>query len=331
MDNLYDTLGVSKTATKEEIKKAYKKKAIEHHPDKGGDEEIFKNVAHAYEILSDDDKRRKYDATGSTDSHQDFNPFGFDMDFFESMFKFSGFRQKQKLKGENIIIQFDINFNEFFTGFEKTISFEKAKGCKSCNSSGGKSTKCNSCNGQGKVNVGRGPFSVITNCNACNGRGAIIIDPCTNCNGIGHIKENHIKTIVVPPCPYSGITMEGEGHEVIGLEVGDNGDLIIKLNVIDMLGFKNSGFNLVKTINIPYFDLILGCEIEVETIELTKIKVIIPKTTKPKNNLRVKGKGLIIENTDVRADLILIVEPIFPDTLSEEEEKLLLEVKKNRN
>ena len=328
MDNLYEVLGITNTATKEQIKKAYKKKAMEHHPDKGGDEETFKKVAQAYDILSDDTKKNRYDTTGSIDDQPNGgSPFGGN-DFFDFMdAMFGGGGKKRTPKGESIHIQFNVDLHEFFTGFTKPITYNKAMVCEPCNATGGKSGVCSTCKGQGRVSVNRGSINMVTTCSVCHGHGKIIIEPCVKCDGNGYKMVETELDIEIPPCTFSSIQYTGLGHQVIN---GDDGDLIISLQVVDLCGFQINGVNLLKTVEVPYYDLMLGCVIEVDSVDQTKIKVTIPKNTKPEAKLRVKSRGLLYSDSVERGDMIINLKPSFPDEISDEDEKLLNELKKNR-
>lgn len=324
MDNLYEILGIEQNANKEDIKKAYKKKALVHHPDRGGDEEEFKKVAKAYEILSDDNKRARYDATGSIEdspNNQGFNGFDNIYDFFETVFG------SKTRKGEDVNIQFNLKLNEFFNGLEREITYNKAVPCHSCDSTGGKVGVCTACKGHGRVNIRQGSMNMVTTCHTCHGHGQIIIEPCVKCDGNAFIMEEVKKNIIIPPCSFKNVVYENEGHGILD---GDDGNLIISIKVIDMEGFMSERFDLYKNIEVPYYDLMLGCVLDIKTVEYTTIKMTVPKNTQPNAKLKVKGKGLKIDNGENRGDMIITVIPIFPDMITDEEEKLLKELKKNR-
>lgn len=327
MSNLYELLGVEKSATKEEIKKAYKKKALEHHPDRGGDEEQFKKIAEAYDILSDETKRRNYDVTGKVGGNSNDGYRHYDMEdifsHFHDIFG-GGFGKRMHAKGEDVLIRFNVSLTDFFKGFDKDITYERRVLCEACEGSCGEGHQCQSCNGKGSNEFRNGPFIHKTTCSHCKGHGRVITKPCVKCDGAGYKIISEELTIQVHSCAYSGISYKEMGHD---LKDEVSGDLVIHIDVVDMCGFTTLNHNLITNITIPYYDLILGTKIDVKTVEDTTIKISIPENTQPDTKLKVKGKGLYFPNSSERADLIINIIPTFPETISDEERELLNKLK----
>jgi molecular chaperone DnaJ len=286
MNNFYNTLGVNENATKEEIKKAYRKLALKHHPDKGGDESKFKNISEAYGTLGDESKKVQYDNRhnnpfGSQNGGQD--PFG---DFFR------GFTQRsQKPTAPENIVSVDVGVVESYLGSEKIITYNRKDKCGTCSGSGGDKNKCGTCNGDGfrTINVGSGLFSQVVRqtCHVCNGEGHIFIKRCGGCNGsTTNTKTESIK-IKVPVGIDNGqfLRLQGKGDYFKGLY----GNLVIKVNLIPENGFEKNGDSLI-------YDVVFSKnELDKNTFSvphpLGELLVTMPKIFDTLKPLRVKSKG----------------------------------------
>lgn len=286
MENFYQVLGVSETASQDEIKKAYRKKAVESHPDKGGDEEVFKKISEAYDVLGDETKRQQYDNNRN-------NPFGgFDGDPF-NMFHdfFNNVKQSRPRKAPDKVVELNIGVLDSFNGKNIDINFNRKINCNTCNGQGGERVSCSKCGGSGKIThrVGNSFFSNImqTPCDACQGRGFNFKNVCYSCAGEG--KNNEMKTININ-LPH-GIT---DGQMIKAKQMGDYhegsfGDIIFKIKINPQDGYE-------KINN----DLILNYQMTLEDFNRDYLEVNHPSgplsiklpeeidTTKP---LRVKGKG----------------------------------------
>lgn len=270
MSNYYDVLGVGKNATQEDIKKAYRKKAMEYHPDRGGDEKKFKELTEAYEILSDDSKREQYDMFGKTggQSHQ-----GFDMDdIFQQFFggNFGGaFTNRRQKRGNDLRVQLQVTIEEIITGVNKRVKYNRMTHCKPCSGMGGTEiVNCSSCNGVGVKNVTQNtPFGSVTQtitCNQCSGRGKSVKNKCFSCNGLGVKSTDEIVEINIPKGVQNGMTlnMSGYGNHVMG---GVPGDLHILIEEMPHNRYKREGNNLICDEWISISDAVLGTNLKVKT------------------------------------------------------------------
>lgn len=326
MDKLYKVLGLEKDASASDIKKAYKKLVMVHHPDRGGDEEKFKEIAEAYEVLSDPKKKQHYDTYGTMDQNNGGGYAGYSdaFDFMEQMF---GRARNRQPTGSDINIQYNLNLSEFFNGVETDIKIDRMILCSTCDGNRGDVEICRACNGSKYVRVKMGNVEGISACGACGGVGTTLKNPCNSCQGEGYRMVNETIHVVIPKCSYNNIVHEGMGNEAKGLQ---NGNLNISVKVINTEGFEVNGFNLIITEDINYYDLLLGCSKEVKTIEGTKIKITIPKNTDYKKLLKVSGKGLYAPNSEQRGDMMISLNVVFPTNISDVEVELLESIKKIR-
>jgi molecular chaperone DnaJ len=287
LENYYDTLGVSETATQEEIKKAFRTKSKELHPDRGGDEEQFKKVNEAYSTLSDDGKKQEYDMRRS-------NPFGGGGDPFDIFANMFGQRQAQRAPDR--VIDLNVGAVDSFLGKKITINFSRKKNCEPCGGQGGQKQTCGTCQGTGRItqSMGNSFFQNIfqTPCGACQGRGFHFINVCNTCGGEGKQNEFQQVDINLPVGISDGQMIKGTGMG--DFHNGVFGDIIFKINVLSQDGFEKSGADLIYTkmmsldefdreeINIPHPD--------------GEITVKLPEVVDTTMPLRVKGKGYKNEN-----------------------------------
>jgi molecular chaperone DnaJ len=298
-ENYYDILGVSEDATQEEIKKAYRKLAKENHPDKGGDEELFKNISAAYDIIGDENKRTQYDT-------QRKNPFanmgnGHDPSFSD-LFNMA-FGQRKQQRNHTTNINLELNPVESYLGETKELTFQRKGKCEPCDGTGGDKVQCKTCNGSGTVlrTMGNGMFVQMVNmtCNACNGTGNIIKNACHVCHGSGD--KNEIKTVEIK-IPH-GID-DGQFFRLQGLgdfRNGVYGDLIVRVFMKNEDNYEKFINNLVYN---KYFTLedMNNDSFDVPHPDGT-IKITFPKNVDTSKPLRVKGKGYTIDG--VRGDLLI--------------------------
>ncbi len=344
--NYYEILGVDKKATKEEIKKAYRKLAHKFHPDKkGGDDSRFKEVSEAYAVLSDDKKRAEYDSYGRTfgagsNGFGDFDFSGFAQNFqdfdlgdifgggFGDIFGGGGARTK---RGRDISIDLELSFKESVFGTERKVLVTKQSTCSSCNGNGAETDSsyktCSTCNGAKIIhdtkNTFFGTFTHQSVCSHCHGKGEVPEKKCKKCLGLGVVKEQSEISIKVPAGIENGemIRMRGAGEAISG---GISGDLYARIHVKPHHIFKKQGSNIIMDMDIKVTDAILGGHYEIKTIEDTKIDIKIPQGTSHGDILRIKGKGIQVGSH--RGDLLIKARVKMPTKLSRKAKKLLSEL-----
>lgn len=342
----YEVLGVSKGSSDDEIKKAYRKLAKKYHPDMNpGDKEAeqkFKEVNEAYDVLSDSDKKAKYDAYG----HAAFDPsagggagfggfgdFGFDIgDIFSSFFGGSsgGSRRNGPVRGDDINVRVTLSFEEAVFGVKKEVSFNKIQKCGSCSGSGaetGSAPKtCTTCGGSGQVRVQQrtplGMMQTTRQCDSCHGTGKIIEKPCHECRGAGYVRVSKKLDVNIPAGIDDGqrIALRGQGSD--GRNGGPAGDLNIIVSVRPHAVFERDGYDLYCEVPITYAEATLGAEIEVPTLE-GKQKYTIPEGTQTGTMFTLRQKGVQYVNSKSRGNLNITVIVEVPKNLSEEQKNLL--------
>ena len=348
----YEVLGVQKGASADEIKKAYRKLAKQYHPDMNpGDataEHKFKEVNEAYDVLSDDDKRSKYDQYGhaafdpSMGGGSGFGGFGgfggadFDFgDIFSSFFGGGGGSSSRNrnapVRGEDVATRITITFDEAVFGCKKEISFARIEACPECGATGAaKGTTadtCQTCRGTGSVTVQQqtmlGYMQTQRACQSCRGTGKIIKSPCKNCNAKGFIKINKKLEVTIPAGIDSmqRIILRGQGSA--GRNGGGAGDLIIEVRVKEHKIFTRSGNNIYCEIPISFSEAALGAEIDIPTLGDKTEKYNIPEGTQTGTSFTLKGKGIPDVNTKRKGDLIITVTVETPKNLTNEQKKLL--------
>ncbi|GAB4423669.1 MAG: molecular chaperone DnaJ [Bacteroidia bacterium] len=354
----YDVLGVSKTATKDELKKAYRKKAMEYHPDKNpGNAEAeakFKEAAEAYEVLNDDQKRSAYDRFGhaglggSTGSRQASYEDIFSQ--FSDIFGDSGFsdifggggggrrRRQRGQRGADIRIKLSMTLDQIATGVEKKIKLNRYDTCDTCGGTGAENgtsfTTCPTCNGMGEIRqqVGGGFFQqvVVTACPTCQGEGRIVSRPCTTCNGGGRTEKEDIVSVQIPAGVQEGmnLSLRGKGHA--GVRGGSPGDLIIQIEEKPSDLFERDGDNLIHELFISFPDAALGTQIEVPTLD-SKVRIKIAPGTQSGKVVRLKGKGLPNINGHEIGNLLIHINVWTPEVLSAEEQRILRKLQEAAN
>jgi len=354
----YEILGVDKNATAEEIKKAYRKKAIQYHPDKNPGnkeaEEMFKEAAEAYEVLSDPDKRSRYDRYGHSGvggsagggfgggmSMDDiFSHFG---DIFGGFGGFSGFggsgRSSRRVnKGSNLRVKVSLTLAEIAKGVEKKIKVKKYVSCTHCNGTGAAGgtaySTCSTCRGTGQVtritNTILGQMHQTTSCPTCHGEGTVITQSCTHCNGEGLLRQEEIVTIQIPAGVENGMQLSVSGKGNAARRGGINGDLIILIQEEPHPELTRDGSDLIYNLLLSVPDAILGSTVEIPTVE-GKVKVKIDSGTQPGKILRLKGKGLPEINSYGQGDLLVKINVFIPKDLTKEEVKLVEKLRESES
>ncbi|MDD3561786.1 MULTISPECIES: molecular chaperone DnaJ [Petrimonas] len=356
----YEILEVPKTATAEEIKKAYRKKAIQYHPDKNpGDataEEKFKEAAEAYEVLSDQNKRARYDQFGHAGvggtasgggfgggmSMEDiFSQFG---DIFGGHFGgfggFGGFSRSSRRtnRGSDLRVKVKLNLKEILHGVEKKIKVKKYVACTSCNGNGSENgtsvSTCSTCNGSGVVtrvqNTILGQMQTTTTCPTCNGEGRSITRRCTHCNGDGIVLDEEVISIKIPAGVEEGMQLSMSGKGNAARRGGVNGDLLILVEEEEHPDLIRDHNDVIYNLFISFPTAALGGTVEVPTIEgVAKVK--IEPGTQPGKVLRLRNKGLPTVNGYGTGDELVNVNVYIPENLSDAEKKRVAELDKSPN
>lgn len=341
----YEVLGVNKSSTLDEIKKAYRKLAIMYHPDKNQGnqeaEEKFKEATEAYEVLADPKKKQAYDQfgfagvdgmAGGGAGAQDFSSvfsgfediFGDFSGIFDSFFGGSrrrgGSRRSSARRGNDLRYDVDIPFTDAVFGTKLELSFVRNETCSVCSGSGADSGSgrktCPTCQGSGQVRRSSGFFSIATNCPSCHGEGEIIENPCKECNGAGLVKKNKKIKVTIPPGMDNGkrvIPGQGDG----GANGGPPGDLYVVVNIVPHQYFEREGNDIYCMIPISISQAALGGSITVSTLDNRKIKLSIPPGTQNNKMLRVKNEGVpYLHNNKKRGDMYIKIRVVVPTKLS---------------
>ncbi|MFZ2150262.1 MAG: molecular chaperone DnaJ [Minisyncoccia bacterium] len=356
----YEILGINKGASKDEIKKAFYKLAHKYHPDKkGGDETKFKQVNEAYQVLSDDSKRSKYDQFGAGFENMgqqggygrgqgggfegfDFSNFSggfqnggadFDLNDIFSDFFGGGMGRAQARRGRDISTEIQISFADSVFGTTRKILITKTSKCITCNATGAKAGSkmetCKHCNGQGKIHEQkRTIFGTIANtklCEVCLGSGEVPKEPCEKCKGKGVLRREEEVSIVIPGGIRDGemVRMSGLGEAI---SKGTSGDLYIKINVASHPVFKRDGNDLVMNLNLKLSDALLGTKYPIQTLD-GEIEVTIPEGVTINEVLRVRGKGVPISKSK-RGDLLIKLNIKLPEKLNRKSREMIEELKK---
>ncbi len=356
----YELLGVAKTATADDLKKAYRKMAMQHHPDRNpGDkkaEEKFKEISQAYEVLSDEQKRAAYDRYG----HQAFTQAGgagaggmgggaggFDFsssfaDIFEDLFGMGGGagrggRQQggsanAAARGSDLRYNLSISLEEAFKGKSETIKVTTSVACDACHGSGGeKGTKpitCPTCNGDGRIRASQGFFTVERTCHTCQGLGKVIKDPCRVCAGSGRTRKEKTLAVNIPAGVEEGTRIRLSDEGEVGMRGGAAGDLYIFLSIKAHPIFKRDGADIYCEIPIKMTTATLGGAIEVPTIDCGRVKVTIPEGTQTGHQFRLRGKGMSILRSSSRGDMYIQTSVETPVKLSKKQRELIREFEK---
>ncbi|MCY6354851.1 molecular chaperone DnaJ [Clostridium sp. ZS2-4] len=342
----YDILGISKGASDDEIKKAYRKLAMKYHPDRNPDnkeaEDKFKDINEAYQVLSDPQKKSQYDQFGTTDFNGgfggaggfDFSGMGGFEDIFDSFFG-GGFSSRKRRngpeRGDDLEYTLNLTFEEAVFGMEKEISISKNENCDICNGTGskpGSNTKtCDKCGGTGQVKYQRntplGSFVSTATCDKCNGTGKVITDPCSHCHGKGTVRKNKKVKIKIPAGVDTGNVLPLRGQGEPGKNGGPSGDLYINIRVSPHKLFNRKGFDIYIEEHISFGKASLGTELKVPTID-GDVKYKVPSGTQSGTVFRLKGKGVPRVNGHGRGDQYVKIIVDIPKALNEKQKEALL-------
>jgi molecular chaperone DnaJ len=337
-------LGVLRNATEAEIKSAYRKMALKHHPDRNpgnrAAEERFKEAAEAYSVLGDPEKRQRYDAyghAGLSGQGVSFDPTIFS-DFGDILGDFFGFgdlfgrRRGGPRRGSDVRLNLELSFEEAAFGTETHIQIPRSEKCPTCEGSGSapgtKPTTCNVCHGTGQVTFQQGFFSVARACGRCRGTGKLIASPCKECGGEGQIARERKLQIKIPPGVDTGnqLRMTGEGEA--GAAGGPPGDLYVVVRVHEHAFFKRDGSDLFCEVPINMAQAALGTHIELPTLDGGQTRLNIPEGTQSGTSFRVRNQGVPHLGSKGRGDLNVTVRVVVPSKLTVEQRRLLEQLSK---
>ncbi len=358
----YDILGVSKDASQDEIKKAYRRLAHKHHPDKkGGDEAKFKEINAAYQVLSDAEKRKQYDTFGSAfggagggaggqgfSGQGDFSDFfsganrgGFDfrssgqgMNFNDIFSDFFGGGQRGPAAGSDIAVDVEITFEEMVKGVEKEIDLYKKVICDRCGGTGAenkKTKKCSTCGGAGQVKTTRrtilGAFTQVSVCPTCHGKGQVPEEKCKKCGGDGVVRDYQKAKVNIPAGIEDGQTLRLSGYGEASKEGGPAGDLYINIHVKPHSEFKRQGLNVLSKAKITISQAVLGDKVAINTVE-GEVKIKIPAGTQSGDVLKIRGRGIGTSGYFGKGDHLVEIKVEIPEKLSREQKRLIEELRK---
>ncbi|OGI22314.1 MAG: molecular chaperone DnaJ [Candidatus Moranbacteria bacterium RIFCSPHIGHO2_01_FULL_55_24] len=344
----YAVLGVSKGASQDEIKKAFRKLAHQYHPDKGnGNEEKFKEINEAYQVLSNPEKRHQYDQFGQSWNGQGQGPGGFDgsgfsgqgFDFggagFEDIFAdiFGGggrTRRGGRARGSDIQVDVEIHFTEMVTGVKKQVRLRKQASCEICHGTGGESGSkeetCPTCQGAGEIRRTAqtilGAFSQVSECERCHGRGKVYAKSCHACHGAGRVQKEETIEVAIPAGIQDGQALSLAGRGAAGEFGAPAGDLFVVVHVRPDVRFRRRGDDVVTEAALPYTDLALGASIPVETVD-GSVNMKVPAGTQPGEVFRIRGKGVPHLGRSGRGDHLVTITVRVPKKVSKEMKKTL--------
>jgi molecular chaperone DnaJ len=341
----YEVLGVSRQASADELKKAYRKLARQYHPDANPDnkkhaEEKFKEIAEAYEVLSDPEKRAGYDRFGHAGADgQGFGGFGgFSGDFgglgdiFDMFFGGGGRSRRGPEKGADLRVDMEIAFEEAAFGLEKDIKVPRHEDCGTCGGTGAapgtKAQTCSACNGSGQIQYAQStPFGRVVQsrtCDRCRGAGKVIEKPCATCHGAGQVRKTRNIHVRIPAGVDNGTRLRVSGEGESGMRGGPRGDLYVYIYVKPHKIFRREGNDVVVEINLSFAQAALGDEVDVDTLD-GKASLKIPEGTQSGAVFRMRGKGVPHLGGHGRGDQHVVVRVVTPTKLSDKQRELLLE------
>ena len=341
----YEVLAVSRTATDQEIKSAYRRLAVMHHPDKNPNdasaEEKFKEAAEAYSVLSDPEQRKRYDRFGHAGVSSSAGAgawgapgFGGIEDILGDLFGFgdvfgggrAGGRRTSAQRGADLRYDLEISLEEAASGMTAQLRIPRRETCDTCKGSGAAAgtqpESCSTCQGSGQVRYQQGFFSVARTCHVCRGTGRVIKNPCSECNGAGRVEREKQMEVKIPAGVETGSRLRVSGEGESGAQGGAAGDLYVVIHVAEHEQFERQGSNLYEAVPITFAQAALGAEIMVKTLE-AEDKLKIPMGTQTGTVFRLRGKGMPALGGRGRGDLLVSVTVITPTTLTREQRRLL--------
>jgi molecular chaperone DnaJ len=342
-------LGVTRTAGDQEIKSAYRKLAMQYHPDRNASpdaEERFKEASEAYAVLADAQKRAQYDRFGHAGVGAGMGGFGFDPSIFQNadfsevlgdlfgfgfgeMFSGGGRRRSRAQRGADLREDLTLEFEEAVFGTDTQVKVRRQESCEACNGSGvapGKSAvTCRTCAGRGQIRYQQGFFSIARTCSTCQGAGSVITDPCSKCKGEARVVREKTLDVKVPAGVEDGTRIRYAGYGEAGVHGGPSGDLYIVLHVKEHAFFEREGTDLYCVMPISFPQAAMGTELEIPTLE-GPAKLKIPEGTQPGTRFRIKGKGIPVLNGHGKGDLYVDVKVEVPRRLNKRQRELLDEL-----
>jgi molecular chaperone DnaJ len=345
--DFYEILGVSRSASADELKRAYRKLAMQYHPDRNpGDksaEQKFKDINEAYDVLKDEQKRAAYDRYGHAAFEQggrgpgDFAFTGGFADIFDEMFgEFMGGgrrgSQTGPTRGNDLRYNLEITLEESFRGKQTTIRVPTLVACDSCKGSGAEAgttpITCPACRGRGRIRAQQGFFTIERPCPTCQGMGRVIEKPCKTCGGQGRVRREKTLSVNIPSGVEDGTRIRLAGEGEVGLRGGSPGDLYIFVSVAPHAIFQRDGAHIHCRVPLPITTAALGGTIEVPTVDGTRARVIVPAGTQTGHQFRLKGKGMTVLRSPARGDMFIEAVVETPVNLTRRQQELLREFEK---
>ena len=341
--SLYESLGVSKNASQDEIKKAYRKLVREVHPDKNpGNEERFKEVQGAYDVLSDPEKRKQYDRLGTTNGRPagfgagttyDFSDFDLG-DIFGGLFNRGGRQQQEQQRGQrgnDVETEVHVSFEDALQGVQVTIPVELELACHTCHGTGAAPgtapVTCPQCNGTGVVATSQGLFALQQPCPLCHGRGSIVEDPCPTCRGSGRERRTKRYTVKIPAGVKDGTRIKLKGKGEAGFGGAAAGDLYVVTRVEPSKIYERRGDDLIVAVPVPYSTAALGAKVEVPTPE-GSVQLTVPAGTEDGKLLRIKGRGAPRLKGSGKGDVLARIKIQVPKKVNKQQRELLQALQK---
>jgi molecular chaperone DnaJ len=345
--DFYEVLGVPKSVTADELKKAYRKLAMQYHPDRNsgdkGAEQKFKDISEAYDILKDDQKRAAYDRFGHAAFDQtggrgpgDFGFSGGFADIFDEMFgEFMGGGRRGQAgpsRGSDLRYNLEITLEDSFRGKQTTIRVGTLVACDACHGTGAeagaKPTTCATCHGRGRIRSQQGFFTVEHTCASCQGVGRVIEKPCRSCAGQGRTRREKTLSVNIPAGVEDGTRIRLAGEGEVGVRGATAGDLYIFISVAPHRIFQRDGANVYCRVPLPITTAALGGTIEVPTVDGSRARVTVPAGTQSGHQFRLKSKGMTVLRSTARGDMFIEAVVETPRNLTKRQQELLREFEK---
>ena len=342
----YELLGVQRSASAEDIKKAYRKLAMQHHPDRNEGnkdaEKRFKEINHAYDVLKDSEKRQTYDRFGAQafENGGQGNGGGFDFganfaDIFEEMFGRGGQRGSRPQgpgRGQDLRYNLDITLEQAYEGTEATVRVPSSVSCQACKGSGAeagsKPVSCSTCHGRGRLRMQQGFFTVERTCPSCHGQGQVIEKPCRSCAGQGRVRKDKTLNVRIPAGVEDGTRIRLTGEGEAGARGGPPGDLYVFLSVRKHELFEREGADIYCRVPISMVQAALGGHVEVPTLDGKMARINIPSGTQSGHQFRLRGKGMPIVRSTQKGDMYIETSVETPVNLTQKQKDLLKEFEK---
>jgi len=344
----YETLGVAKGASADDLKRAYRQMAMKYHPDRNAGDKVaeqkFKDVSEAYDVLKDDQKRAAYDRFGHAAFENGgigggaggFSGFqgGF-ADIFEEMFGAMGGARRDagpNRSGSDLRYNLEITLEDAFKGKQTTVRVNTFGQCEPCRGKGAEPgsspTTCRTCQGHGRVRAQQGFFTIERACPTCQGAGTVIEKPCRACGGQGRVRREKTLSVNIPPGVEDGTRIRLAGEGEVGMLGGAAGDLYIFISIAQHAIFQRDGANIYCRVPLPFTTAALGGSIEVPTVEGTRTKVTVPAGTQSGHRFRLRGKGMTVLRSPTRGDMYVHAVVETPVNLTKRQQELLREFEK---